>query len=238
MRSSLVVVACAVVAGLSGAAHAQQQSPLSFEALAKSKAGQWAEYTMVLKATNQSMKMRYAIVEKSDKEMALEIDSQTPVGPMLMHMAFEAASPTTWKIARARLQMGAQTQDIPKDQMAEGMIKKNDPPGKLIGTDQIKTILGTLPCKHYQKVLPKEMPGGGSTVDVWMNDKVLPTGMVKMVNSLGVEITLSGTGTDAKPKLSLEGPAGQPAPPAAPAPAGAPAPAAKPAAPATPPAKK
>ena len=38
--------------------------------------------------------------------MAIEIDSQTPMGPMLMRMKFAPAPPDAWKLVKARMQMG------------------------------------------------------------------------------------------------------------------------------------
>jgi hypothetical protein len=214
MRS---ILAFAAVLGFSSIAMAQGgQNPLSYEAVAKSKNGQWAEYTMSMKGQAQTIKMKYAIVEKTDKTLALEVDSQTPMGPVLMHMAFEPVGVDAWKLTKARMQMGTSVQDMPPAALAQGGIKKNDAPGKLIGTEEVKTAVGSFSCKHYQKVAPKE--AGGSTIDMWMNDKVLPTGLVKMADSRGAEAVLSAVGTDAKAKLSATG-APTPAPGAAAAPA-------------------
>src|SRR5205807_9515471 len=91
MRNFLAVIA---VVCSSGVAFAQQsQNPMSYEALAKAKPGAWAEYTMTMKGQAQQIKMRYAVVEKTDKQMALEIDSSTPMGDMHMAMTFEPSTP-------------------------------------------------------------------------------------------------------------------------------------------------
>jgi hypothetical protein len=203
MRSIVAMTAMLCLSG--GVALAQQQNPLSFEAVAKSKAGQWAEYTMTMKGQPQTVKMKYAIVEKSAKALALEVDSQTPIGPVLMHMMFEPSGPDSWKLTKARMKMGPTTQDMPPAALSQGGIKKNESPGKLIGTEEVKTAVGSFSCKHYQKVAPKE--AGGSTIDLWMNDKVLPTGLVKMADSRGAEALLTATGSDAKPKMDMTAPA-------------------------------
>ncbi len=200
MRSSL---ALAAVLCFGGVAFAQQQNPLSYEAVAKAKAGQWAEYTMSMKGQPQTVKMKYAIVEKSAKSIALEVDSQTPIGPVLMHMTFEPSGPEAWKLVKARMKMGPSTQDMPAAALSQGGFKKAETPGKLIGTEEIKTAVGSFSCKHYQKVTPKE--AGGSTIDLWMNDKVLPTGLVKMADSRGAEALLTATGNDAKAKMDMTG---------------------------------
>ena len=61
---------------------------------------------------------------------------------------------------------------------------------------------GTFDTKHYKHELPKE--AGGMTLDVWMSDKALPTGVVKMSGAGGIEMVLSATGSGAKPKMTGE----------------------------------
>jgi hypothetical protein len=219
MRTFLAFVA---VTCFAGAASAQQQNPISYDALAKSKAGQWAEYTMTAKGQPQTIKMKYSLVAKSDKAAAYEIDSQTPMGAVLLHMAYEPGGADTWKLVKARMQVGANAQDMPAAQLSQGGIKKGDVFGKLIGTEDVKTAVGSYSCKHYQKPLPPESGApAGAVVDVWMSDKALPTGMVKMADSRGAEAVLTATGGDAKAKMDLSVPAagaGAPAPaPTAPA---------------------
>ena len=220
MRTLLAFVIVTCFAGVAGA---QQQNPISFDALAKSKAGQWSEYTMTAKGQPQTIKMKYALVAKSAKEAAYEIDSVTPMGPVLLHMAYEPGDADTWKLVKARMQIGANSQDMPANQLSQGGIKKGDVFGKLIGTEQIKTAVGTYSCKHYQKPIPVDAnTPAGSTIDVWMSDKALPTGMVKMADSRGAEAVLTAAGADAKAKMDLSTPIpGATPPPAAPAPAAA-----------------
>jgi hypothetical protein len=212
MRRTAIIVAALSFSGVAFA----QQNPMSYEALAKSKQGQWAEYTMSMKGQPQTIKMRYALVEKTPKTMGLEVDSQTPMGPVLMHMQFDQAG-TQWKLHKARMQLGANpAQDMPQGQLAGGDIKKGDLPGKLIGTESIKTPAGTFSTKHYQKQV--QVPGGqgASTIDVWMNDKAMPTGLVKMSDAHGATAVLTAMGSDAKPKMDMTKATTAPAP-AAPA---------------------
>ena len=68
MRTLLAFLAVTCFAGVAGA---QQQNPISYDALAKSKAGQWSEYTMTAKGQPQTIKMKYALVAKSDKAVYL-----------------------------------------------------------------------------------------------------------------------------------------------------------------------
>jgi hypothetical protein len=213
MRNLLAI--CAVVC-TTGVAFAQQsQNPMSYEAVAKAKQGAWAEYTMSMKGQAQQIKMRYAVVEKTDKQMGLEIDSNTPMGEMHMMMTFEPAPPDAWKLAKAKMQMGNNPpQDMPAAVMASNGIKKNDQPGKLVGSEKVTVPAGTFDTKRYTRTLPKE--AGGSTIDVWMSDKAIPTGLVKMTDARGVEMVLSKTGSDAKARpMSAAGSTGAAGSPAA-----------------------
>ncbi len=198
-----LALVCAVLVG--GAAFAEQsQNPLMYDAVAKAKAGTWAEYSMSMGA--QTLKMRYALVERSDKRVGMEIDAQTPMGHALTHVTFEAAGPAELKMVQARMQMGDNPpQDMPPALLAQSGINKNEAPGKLVGAEKVTVPVGTFDCKHYERVLPAE--AGGSTVQVWMSDKALPTGLVKMTDSRGVTMVLSATGGDAKAKMDLSKPA-------------------------------
>src|SRR5437588_13118034 len=101
-----LLVSLVAVAALGGVASAQQKNPMSYEAMAKAKKGAWAEYTMSMQG--QKLTVRYAVVEKNEREMTLETDSQTPMGPVHSSMTFAPSPPDTWKLVKARMQMGTQ----------------------------------------------------------------------------------------------------------------------------------
>jgi hypothetical protein len=194
----LIAVACAL-AGFAGGARAQQ-SPLSYDALARAKNGSWATYTVNIKGQPKPFTVKYAVVEKGDKKVALEIESDTPLGLNLVHMAF-AVDHDTYKMTSGRMQAGsAPAQDLPAEMQKAADIKKGETPGKLIGSEKVTTPAGSFDCKHYQKVLPPE--AGGSTFEMWMSDKVTPTGLVKMTEAAhGFQFLLSGVGSGATAKL-------------------------------------
>ncbi|MCU1282131.1 MAG: hypothetical protein JWM53_5677 [bacterium] len=185
---------------LSSGVASAQSNPMSYEAMSKAKQGTWAEYTMTMPggAANK-MTVRYAVVEKNEREMTMETDSQTPVGPVHSSMTFAPLPPDTWKLVKARMQMGTTpAQDVPAAKLTEGSVKKTDTPGKLVGAEKITVPAGTFDTKHYKNQLPKE--AGGMTLDVWMSDKAVPTGVVKMSGAGGIEMVLSSTGSGAKAK--------------------------------------
>jgi hypothetical protein len=192
----LVVVAFLAA---SGVASAQQSNPMSYEAMAHAKQGAWAEYTMSMPGSPQKLTVRYAVVTKNEREMTMETDSQTPMGPVHSSMTFAPSPPDAWKLVKARIQMGTTpAQDVPAAKLTDGSVKKSDTPGKLVGAEKITVPVGTFETKHYKHDLPKE--AGGMTLDVWMSDKAIPTGVVKMSAAGGMEMVLSSTGTGAKAK--------------------------------------
>jgi hypothetical protein len=205
MRTLVIAVAGAAVLSLATVAAAQSKNPMSYEAMAKAKKGSWAEYTMSMPGQSQKLTVRYAVVEKTDREMTMETDSQTPMGPVHSSMTFAPSPPDSWKLVKARMQMGAQpAQDVPAAKLTEGSIKKSDTPGTLVGSEKIKVPAGTFETKHYKQELPKE--AGGMTLDVWMSDKAVPTGVVKMSGAGGIEMVLASTGTGAKPMAPTAAP--------------------------------
>ena len=196
MRNLLAIFAVVSVAGV---ASAQHSNPMSYDAMAKAKQGAWAEYTMSVPGSPQKLTVRYAVVEKNEREMTMETDSQTPMGPVHSSMTFAPSPPDAWKLVKARIQMGTQpVQDVPAAKLTEGSVKKSDSPGKLVGAEKITVPAGTFETKHYKNEMPKE--AGGMTLDVWMSDKAIPTGVVKMSAAGGVEMVLAQTGTGAEAK--------------------------------------
>jgi hypothetical protein len=182
---------------LSSVAFAQAtpgNASLSYEALSKSPAGAWAEYNMTV-GTAKGTTMRYSLVEKSAKAMALEIETQMP--PIVMRMDF-AANGEAWKLSRIRMKMGTSAvQEVPPPETgADQIIKKGGSFGKLLGTETLKTAAGSFDCKHYKQATAQ---GEG---EVWMSDKVLPAGLVQtVVSALGAKITLNAVGNGAVAKI-------------------------------------
>jgi len=203
MRNFLLT--SAVLVSFGGVAFAQS-NPMSYEAMAKAKQGAWAEYTMTMPGAPDKLKVRYAVVTKNEREMTMETDSQTPMGPVHSAMTFAPSPPDAWKLVKARIQMGTQpAMDMPASKLSEGSVKKSDSPGTLVGPEKITVPAGTFETKHYKREMPKD--AGGMTLDVWMSDKAIPTGVVKLSGAGGVEMVLSSTGTGAKPKAETAAPA-------------------------------
>jgi hypothetical protein len=206
MHRTVAAVAFVAILGVTAVASAQQQNnPISYEAISKAKSGQWADYTMSMKGQAQSIKMRYAVVERSDKQMVLELESTMPppMGQVVMHMQY-SNSGDAWNMSRAMVLYGEQKKFLTAEELKTGEIKKGDLPGQLVGTEAVTVPGGKFEAKHYtRKVM---MPGSPTEqrIDVWMSDKAGPTGLVRMSAENGVEAVLSATGSDAKAKLSFD----------------------------------
>ncbi len=199
---TVAVALFAAIAGTASGAFAQQNNPMSYETISKAKNGQWAEFNMSMKGQAQAVKMRYAIVERTDKLLGLEIDSNTPMGPVIMHLQF-APNGDVWSMSRAAVSAAGHKQFLTSEQMKAGDIKKADTPGKLLGSETVTVPAGKFEAKHYQR--KQDMPGAGEqTLDVWMSDKAPPTGLVKLTATNGIEAVLTALGADAKSQLSLD----------------------------------
>jgi hypothetical protein len=203
------VAASAVSVGTSTLAQAQGGPPsplgggqglnLDFSTLLKAKQGSWADYTMS-KGGKDPIKIRYSLVERSASKLALEVDSATPKGEMILHFEFVPQG-DAWKVVSGKLQLGDQHQDFPQQILAASpAMKASDAPGDLVGNEDVTTPLGALHCKHYKKSL--DDTGKGPALDVWISDKVSPTGLVKStMDAMGIQMTLLATGSGAAAKL-------------------------------------
>jgi hypothetical protein len=209
MRSAFLTTALLLTGSL---AYAQGTTPqISYEAITSAPQGAWAEYETTMKGQAQKITMKYALVEKSAKKMALEVSGQTPMGPVLMRMELTPASePDTWKISAAKVKMGdkpAQDQPIPD---STPPIKKGGGAGTAVGHGAVKTPVGSFECKQYKMSMPT--PGGPQDINIWMSDKVTPVGLVKQdMNNGQLTTILSATGTGAKSQLDAAAAPAKPA---------------------------
>jgi hypothetical protein len=186
-----------------GLAHAQGAGTpqISYEAITGAPQGSWAEYETTMKGQQQKLTMRYALVEKSAKKMALEINGNTPMGALVMRMELAPGdAPNTWKVSAAQMSMGgAAPKDMPVPATTPP-IKKGEGVGKVVGHGAVKTAVGTYECKQYETSIPQ------GNINIWMSDKVAPVGLVKQEMSDGQLTTiLTATGTGAVSKMPPPG---------------------------------
>jgi DUF3108-like len=208
----LALIASLAVPALARAQHGGGSgADLDYAALAKAQTGAWAEYTMTMKNAPPGpdgkpmppMKMRYALVEKSAKNMTIEIETSTPMGEIQVQMKYAPAGPEAWKVVAGKMRMGTQTMELQPAQIAKSGQVTKDPKalGTLVGNESVTTPAGTFDCRHYTKTV-QDQTGASLTVDLWVSDKVAPAGMVKSVaKDKGIELLLAATGKDAVSKM-------------------------------------
>ena len=186
---------------------------MSYEAVMAAPVGSWAEYITTMQGQTAQVKIRYSLVERTAKKMSIEIDGQTPLGPLLMRMDYEPAPPDGWKLAKARMQMGTgQVQEMPVPADA-APVKKGAEMGTPVGAGAVKTSAGNFECKQFRRALPANLSPGGKplTFDLWVSPKAMPVGLVKQSESEGRMTTVlaaMGTGATAKLKDEAAKPAG------------------------------
>src|SRR5678809_389510 len=100
---------------------------------AQSPAGARAEYNMSIGQMTGTT-LRYSLVEKSAKSMAIEIETQMPA--IVMRMDF-SANGDAWKLSRIRMKMGTgQVQEVPPPESgADQIIKKGGSFGTPLGSE-------------------------------------------------------------------------------------------------------
>jgi hypothetical protein len=212
------LAACAAVASLAltvPAAHAQPAAAaagagggidIDYDAIAKAKSGAWSDYAVSMPNAEKAPLVRYSLVDKAGQKLAIEVDTPTKKGDILMHFDFGAVGADGWKMTGGKMKLGDQPpMTMPAAAFAQAaVIKKGSAPGDLVGTEDVTTPAGKFTCRHYTKkfVPPAESNARTApiTVDLWMSDKVLPTGLVK--SSIGpMLLTLAATGNGASAKL-------------------------------------
>jgi hypothetical protein len=169
---------------------------LYYEAMSKAPAGAWCEYTLSMPGRTDPVKVKYVLVERTTAQMAVEVETQTPMGPVVMHMEFGADGPGVFMLKRGRMQLGAEAvREMPKQSGPTPMVKRTSDHGKLVGTETVTTPAGSFSCKHYQQATER------GVVDTWFSDKAMPAGIVKSVDPRGAQIILSAMGSRAAAKI-------------------------------------
>ena len=188
-----------------------QSLPLAAD-LKTASLGSWAEYGLT--SGKEKMKSRWALVARGAASATLEMSMQ---GGVIARMGDKV----TLRIILGLDPVGAAT---PVKEMAmqidngDPMQPPADVPAQkfqkpdaraLMGKETVKVPAGTFKTTHY-----REHTTSG-TVDVWVNEEVLPLGLVKVVTTPEPEparsklprsprlvMELAGTGTGAKPTVT------------------------------------
>jgi hypothetical protein len=171
--------------------------------------GSWAEYAMTMGSI--ALTSRWALVARDDKSNTLEVSTKgaAMAKPLTLRMVLAADPTGPAKPSKPMvIQLGDEAPMLaPKD---AGTQKFQRPDAKnLVGNDEVKTRAGTFKAAHYRE---KNAMG---TVDLWVDDTVLPLGIVKVVTVPESEagapaamqapvatMELVTTGTGAKPTIT------------------------------------
>jgi hypothetical protein len=176
--------------------------------LAKVPVGSWSEYEVTFGGT-PPMTSRMALVAKGAGGNTLETSVQGGMmamvgGKMTMSMTLPAGE-KGGKVSKLMMQLGTgDPMEMPLDNGQDRQFTKPDPK-KLVGTEKIEVRGGSFKTKHY-----REKTATGDTYDYWVNDGVLPLGLVKLSGEQkenpamkgGFKFELVGRGKDAKQQIT------------------------------------
>ena len=173
-----------------------------FATLLKAKPGQWADYHVGKAGPSDAgatgVTIHYALAERTEQKLALEMDTSTGKGDLKMRSTFVPDGPDRWKLLQLTIAVGNQQTAMPSDQVAQTPpVKVSEPPGTFVGNETVTTPAGTFACKHYTKAVAP----GAPMLGLWINDKVYPTGLVKTaLGNTGIEMSLTAMGGADAPK--------------------------------------
>jgi hypothetical protein len=212
MRAAVALLVLAVTPAVARAqGGGMAPTPLAVD-LKKAKLGDWSEYSM--SAGPRSGKLRWALISREGENHTLEMTMEG--GPQMggQKMALQMTlvpNPTTASkpVKKLVMQMGTMDpMEMPLDMpgMQGQRFEKPDPKKKVgQGKEQLKVAAGNFSTDHYRDTVPQ------GTVDVWVNDTVVPLGLVKMTltpskeagpgaGPMSLELTSRGKG--AKPNIT------------------------------------
>jgi hypothetical protein len=207
---SFVTVAALLLPTL---AHAQSPGvpsgmPLVVD-MKKVEVGSWAEYNLTMGSI--ALTSRWALVARDAKSHTMEMTTKGgPVAKPVVVRIVLPADPTSGEKPPKPMAMqfgDGEPMLAPPDTPVQKF--QSPDPKTLIGKEEIKTAVGTFKTSHYRE---KNSMG---TVDVWVDETVLPLGIVKVLTTPEVEknapnamqipaatMELSGTGKGAKPAIT------------------------------------
>jgi hypothetical protein len=163
--------------------------------MAKAAPGAWSEYAMSMPGQAEARSLKYTVTEKTPKQITLQMEFQTPMGPAMSRLVFQPAADGSWAVAKASRQPpGGESKEVPAAQLPPIKITKTDAGTTLLGNEKLTTPAGTFETRHLRKTSPQ------GHYDLWVSDKVAPTGIVKLTDPRGLEMRLKAMGAQAPPK--------------------------------------
>jgi hypothetical protein len=171
--------------------------------------GSWSEYEVSFGGT-PPMTSRMALVAKGTAGNTIETSVQGGMmamvgGKMVMSMTLPPGAEKAGRVSKLVMQMGtADPMEMPLENGQDRQFTKPDPK-RLVGSEKIEVRGGSFKTKHY-----REKTAAGDTYDFWVNDGVLPLGLVKLSGEQkanpamkgGFKFELLARGKDAKAQIT------------------------------------
>ncbi len=179
MRQAIILVIAAFLANIAAEAQGVVGDLLAGK-LVNPEVGQWAWYDLTAGKGNKKFVIRQAIVgeEKVDRKKGywVEFEIVPEVGyKMVYKMLLTGPASDPGNIVRVIEKPGPEhAVEVEVKAADPGAGDAPKPVRKSLGMEEVTTLDGPVRAEHFQ------VTQGDRTMDVWINEKINPTGIVKM----------------------------------------------------------
>ena len=143
----------------------------------KVEVGSWAEYSMTMGSI--ALSSRWALVARNARSNTIEMSTKGAMidKPVTVRLVLPADPTSAAKPSKPMvIQFGDAAPMLAPKETSTQSFQRPDAKN-LVGSEEIKVTAGTYKASHYRE---KNAMG---TVDIWVNDTVLPLGIVKVVTT-------------------------------------------------------
>jgi hypothetical protein len=163
------------------------------------KVGSWAEYVIADLKRKTTLRLRQAVVERTDKGTWIELTMQLPgIDRLIMKCLVKGDSRKPESVKRVIFKAGSmQAVEVVGGPPAEAAPRYQAPPAtsKRLGTETVKVPAGAIAAERSHFTAKDE------TGDTWISSKVPLFGLVKF-KTKGFIMELAGSGTDARSQIT------------------------------------
>jgi len=164
------------------------------------KVGAWVEYGIADLTRRATLRMRLAVVERSDAGTWVEMAFATPgLERLIVKTLIKGDSRVPTSVRRVILKVGGlQPVEIVGGPPAEAAPRWQGPASgttRRLGLETVRVPAGRIPAEHFR------VEGKGGAVDTWMSTKLPLFNLVKL-KSRDYIYELAGSGTDAKSEIT------------------------------------
>jgi hypothetical protein len=195
IRAAAVLLAVALASSASAQVSNNQ---IAYAAIVKAPPGSWADYRITKEDAEEPVRVRYTLVTRDEHHVVLEVDSQTALGRVVMRMEFTPApgERARWNLTAAKMKTPeGQVQQMPipaQHEAKSASFGKGDSFGTRVGRESVTVPAGKFSAEHYKQ------GGADGAAEVWIDDKVLPVGMVRLDDGSGGRVELMAVGRGGK----------------------------------------